>query len=96
MSSYRLTRQAEDDLIDIFLYSIEQFGPQQAARYKEELKSCFALLATRPRMGRPAATIAEGVRRHEHRSHVILYELQDDLVLILAVIHASSIRRLEI
>ena len=37
-----------------------------------------------------------GHRRHEHKSHVILYEPTDDGVLILAVVHGRSVRRLKL
>lgn len=97
MSSYRLTRQAEDDILDIFLYGIEQFGPQQARRYKDDLARCFEALARTPRMGRLAPAIGVGVRRHEHASHVILYEIDDHGgILILAIVHGRSIQRLKI
>lgn len=45
-------------------------------------------------MGRKADVIRPGVHRHEHASHVILYEVSDGGVLILAIVHARSIRRL--
>lgn len=59
MSSYRLTRQAEDDLLDIFLYGIEQFGRTQALHYKDDLDRCFAALAHNPRVGRLAPALGE-------------------------------------
>ena len=38
--------------------------------------------------------IRPGVRRHEHASHVILYESVGTGVLILALVHRRSVRRL--
>jgi toxin ParE1/3/4 len=94
MSEYALTKRAEDDLFHIFLFGYEQFGARQAETYATELEHTFQLLADNPRMGREAETIAPGVRRHEHGSHVILYEISSDGVLILALVHASSVKRL--
>jgi toxin ParE1/3/4 len=54
----------------------------------------YQLLADNPRMGREAEAIAPGIRRHEHGSHVILYEISSDGVVILALVHASSVKRL--
>ena len=45
-------------------------------------------------MGRKADAIRPGVHRHEHASHVILYEVVTGGVLILAIIHGRSMRRL--
>jgi toxin ParE1/3/4 len=59
-----------------------------------ELERTFQLLAGNPRMGREAEVMAPGVRRHEHGSHVILYEISSDGVLILALVHAGSVKQL--
>ncbi len=58
------------------------------------MEACFQLLADNPRLGREAKAIAPGVRRHEHGSHVILYEESGTGVLILAVLHQKSVIRL--
>jgi plasmid stabilization system protein ParE len=58
MSEYALTRRAEADLFDIFLFGYEQFGVRQAEIYAAELEHTFQLLADNPRMGREAAAIA--------------------------------------
>ena len=90
MSSYRLTGQADQDLIDIYLYTLETFGQQQAERYATSMRSCFSLLADMPHMGRQADGIRPGVRRHKHGGHVIFYreDAGEDSLLILAVIHS--------
>lgn len=94
MSEYALTKRAEADLFHIFLFGYEQFGARQAETYATELEHTLQLLADNPRMGREAEAIAPSVRRHEHGSHVILYEISSDGVVILALVHASSVKRL--
>ncbi|MCV9961142.1 type II toxin-antitoxin system RelE/ParE family toxin [Pararhizobium sp. BT-229] len=96
MSSYALTERAEDDLLALFLDGIEMFGLAQARRYKDELEHCFQLIASRPQMGRLAPSIGKGVRRHEHQSHIILYEEAEGTIVILAVVPARSIRLLKL
>lgn len=81
-------------MLDIYLVGIEMFGARQALRYQEDLDRCFQLLADHPGMGRYAGNTREGVRRHEHASHVIFYEEIDGDVLILAVAHAHQLRGL--
>jgi toxin ParE1/3/4 len=94
MSSYALTKRAEADLFDILLFGYEQFGMRRAEAYAIELEQVFQLLADNPRMGREAEVIGRGVRRHEHASHIILYEITAAGVLILATVHTSSVKRL--
>ena len=96
MTSYTLTERAEDDLLDLFLDGIEMFGLLQAHRYKDELEHCFQLIASRPQMGRLAPSIGEGVRRHEHQSHIILYEQAAGTIVILAVVPTRSVRLLKL
>ncbi|MET3890722.1 toxin ParE1/3/4 [Bosea sp. OAE506] len=96
MAEFALTKRAEADLYDLALFGLERFGERQVEAYLAEFDHVFGLLAAHPRMGRKAEAIASGVRRHEHRAHVILYEEVPEGVRILAVVHASSLRRLSL
>lgn len=93
---YRLTRRAAGDLLDIFLFGLEQFGEAQARRYERELDKAFRMLAENPRLGRSADRIAPGLRRHECGSHVILYEEDANGILVVALVHGRSVERLKI
>lgn len=94
MSSFRLTERAADDIVALYVQGIEWFGPQQADSYVDDLQNCFQLLADNPRLGRAAPAAGRGIRRHEHRSHVIFYEEAGDGVMILAVAHRHQLRGL--
>jgi hypothetical protein len=43
--SFRLTREAEEDVADIYRYSFENFGEAQADAYHDGLEDGFRLLA---------------------------------------------------
>ena len=96
MSSYDVSDSAEADMFQVYLFGLERFGIVPARRFISDLHRIFALLAENPRLGRLAPSIRAGVRRHEHGSHVIVYEEKPDGVLILAVFHASSVKRLKL
>ena len=96
MRHFRLARRAEEEITEIFAFGYDLFGEAQADAYADGMTHVFELLADNPRLGRSADRIALGVRRHEYRSHVILYEETPDGVLILAVVHGSSIKRLSL
>lgn len=93
-TSYSLTRRARDDLFDIFVYGYDRFGEQQAEIYAADLEHVFELLVANPQMGREAKSIGPSVRRHEHASHIILYEEAPPGILILAIVHSRSVLRL--
>lgn len=96
MTEYRLSERADADLSSIFVYGFEQFGERQAARYFEELKGVFDKLAQFRKMGRRADSIRNGLRRHEHGSHVIFYVEESEGIVIVAVVHARSLRGLDL
>jgi toxin ParE1/3/4 len=49
---YKLTRRAEQDLIDIYIEGFRQFGEAQAEAYAQKLVETFELLAKFPRLAR--------------------------------------------
>lgn len=89
MAEFQLTRKADRDLIDIYLYTLETFGARQAEDYRTGITRCLHLLAANPRIGRLAAGLPHGVRRHEHGRHVIFYREDTRGVLILTILHRS-------
>jgi toxin ParE1/3/4 len=88
--SYRLTPKARDDLENIYRYSYENFGERQADIYYDSLLECLDLLGDNPRMGREFNEIEHGLRRHEHASHVVYYEIDNEGVLILRILGARQ------
>ena len=91
MASVELSDRAAADLLAIYLEGIRHFGPRQADRYLDELDACFHLLADNPRMGRSTESLGQGLRRHEHGSHVIFYELMEQDILIIAILHSRQL-----
>jgi toxin ParE1/3/4 len=89
MCRVRFRRDAEESLLDIYLYTLEQFGLNQAERYEEGLGRIFSLLAEHPMMGRPRDDIFAGLRRHVWKAHVIYYRIEDDGILIINILGAG-------
>lgn len=86
MAGYRLSRLADKDLVQIFGYTIETFGVDQARAYKAELEAIFALIAGHPSIGRDVSELRPGLRRHEHAAHVIFYSQTVDDVFVVRVL----------
>jgi toxin ParE1/3/4 len=96
MGDYRVSDKADEDLLNIYLYGVAQFGRPKAVEYQLSFERCFELIADNPRMGRLSATIRAGLRRHEHGSHVVLYKEHPDHVLIVTVVHVRSVKGLKL
>ena len=88
MAEYRLSSRAEADFAGIADYTIETFGIERARRYRDGFEACFEGLAQNPRSGRSAERLAPGLRRFEHRSHVVFYVEEEAGVLIVRILHA--------
>ena len=65
MTQIKLTLDAERDLIDIYLYGIENFGHAQAERYAATLNDKMAVAADYPSFGADYSFVRSGLRRRE-------------------------------
>ena len=61
MRKIRLHARAESDLIDIWVYSFEEWNDLQADKYLDKLNTAINSLANNPRIGRPARQCARGI-----------------------------------
>jgi toxin ParE1/3/4 len=86
MPGYRLSRKADDDLKQVYLYSFGNFGEARADLYSLELTACFQLLAEQPRLGRARPGRIEAFRVFFHGSHIIAYRIAAADILIQRVL----------
>ena len=75
---HRLSRKAEEDVIEIFVHGVEQFGLAQAETYHDLLASTFSFLADNPRAGRLREELDPPVRIHPVQAHLVVYRLEED------------------
>ena len=71
MLKYRLTSNAQSDLIEIRRYTLTQWGSLQSKKYLSELRQAIALLSDRPAIGKLRPDLSQGVFSLLHTSHVI-------------------------
>lgn len=90
MPTYKLSRSARNDIAAIADYTIATFGVDQALAYRDSLMETFEMLARFPRAARERLEIDPPVRAHPHKSHMIIYIIDDDDVLILGVRHGRE------
>ena len=90
-SSFKLSSEAQDDLIKIRHYTLSQWGSEQSKTYLLALQHIFELLSEAPKMGRKRADLADTVFSFPHASHVIYYEHQIECILVIAVLHKSRV-----
>ena len=89
MRKVRKQERAESDLIDIWLYSFEQWGPEQADRYLDELDKGIRSLARNPEIGARRDYVREGYRVLFINSHAVYYTVTPSIIHITRVLHGE-------
>ena len=89
MSSYRLSKAAQNDLLQIREYTQENCCKEQARLYVTELATEFKQLSLSPAMGRPRAEIDDSVRSFQVRHHIIFHRQTKTGIEIARVLHEA-------
>jgi toxin ParE1/3/4 len=88
--SYKATRRADQDIVEIYMRGAAEFGVDQAERYHEGLVAAFSRLAESPHMARERTEFNPPVRLHPYRAHMIVYVERNDGILIVRVLHGRQ------
>ena len=91
MSNYRLTPDAQSDLIDIRRFTLDRWGEAQSKKYLSELRQTLRLLAETPSLGKPRPDVGVDVLSFPHVSHVIYYVLHAQQLVVFGVLHKRMV-----
>jgi toxin ParE1/3/4 len=87
MAEYRLTPAAERDLEDIWTYTVQNWGVEQADLYADSLTAAFAELAQSPKLAPSCDHIRPGYRRRSVERHMIYFRITDYGVAVVRILH---------
>ncbi|MDC9725703.1 MAG: type II toxin-antitoxin system RelE/ParE family toxin [Gammaproteobacteria bacterium] len=87
---YKLTTDAQSDLIQIRKYTLIEWGKKQSELYLSKLQQTITLLSESPEMGKKRPDVLDGVFSFPYYSHVIYYVVHDEL-LVFAVLHKGMV-----
>ena len=80
-------RAAETDLIDIWVYSFNQWSEGQADRYLSALENGIEKLVDEPEDGKQRDSLREGYWSQRIEHHVVFYTFTDSELRIRRVLH---------
>jgi toxin ParE1/3/4 len=86
MAKYRLTAEADSDLITINQLEIRQFGKSQADKYFNNFFDYFELIAQKPLGFKSVDEISKKRRCYPFVSNRIYYTYLNDIVQIVAIL----------
>ena len=94
MAKYRLSNEAQNDLIRIHRYGVKQFGLIQANKSFDSLFEYFDIIDKRPYSFESVGYIKEGYRRCVCGSDNIYYKITNDAVDIMAIIGRQDLKNI--
>ena len=78
MPRIRLLPKALSDLEDIWLYTQESWGLEQAEAYTASINDAFSHIAEDPLACRERVEFEPPIRIHHHQHHLIVYITDED------------------
>ena len=85
--NYFLTKAAEADLIDIFVYTLEEWGEDQVYTYKRQLESRFEAILLFPDIGRKHPKLPADIYYLVEGKHYIFYKKVKNEIEVLRLLH---------
>lgn len=87
--SYELSSAADVDLDEIFDYTVNKFGFDQAVFYLGSIVDVLETLPSNPHLGKQRAEIRNELYGVLHGKHVIFYRIMFDRIRIIRILHGS-------
>ncbi len=84
---FKLAPRARKDMEAVWLYSLTEWGAEQADRYIDDLTAAFELLTNNPKTGRPCEMIRARYRKYPVIRHVVYYRETSYGIKIMRVLH---------
>jgi toxin ParE1/3/4 len=82
-----LTPRAQADLDEIWDYTADRWGLDQAETYTRQLWKDIAIVADRPALGRECNEVRRGYRMYPSGSHVLFYRHTVDGIDVVRILH---------
>ena len=88
MTGYTLSPAAQNDLGEIWDYTREHWGIDQAEQYLREIQRAIERVVSNPTIGRACNDVRPGYRKHVVGSHTLYYRIgSDDVIDVVRVLH---------
>ena len=81
---------AETDLLEIWLYTAEEWNLAQADFYIAQFANTLKNLIDHPEMGKDRGDLKKGYRSLLVNHHIVFYRLIDDEIQVMRVLHESA------
>lgn len=88
MGKYHFTNKAQDDLINIWDYTVEEWSQNQAEKYYKLIIASCTDLANNPQFGKSYEIISLNILGYKCGEHIIIYrEISKNEIEIIRILH---------
>lgn len=84
---FALKPRARTDLEEIWEYTADLWGPDQAEKYIRQLQEDIQTVADNPAFGHDCEVVRAGYRKFPSGSHVLFYRLAEGGIEIVRILH---------
>jgi len=89
MANYLLSPQAQQSLVQISQYTLDNFGERQKKSYLKMLRDRMRAAAKNPEKGKERGDVKTGYYSVQAEKHHIYYRIRDSHIEIIDVLHQS-------
>jgi toxin ParE1/3/4 len=83
-----LSPEAQDDIADILLYTLQIWGEEQQDRYAALLDKGLLFMTDNPEIGRGRPELYLGCRSYRIREHIVYYAVKGGDINVARVLHS--------
>jgi len=85
--NYRLSNKAEQDLRNIYRYTVSNFGQLQAEAYLSGLEETLVQVCNTPALAHKVDDIRKDYRRYLYQEHVVYFIEKKSFIYVVRVLH---------
>ena len=85
--SYKLSNKAEQDLRNIYRYTVSNFGQLQAEAYLSGLEETLIQISSTPMLAQKVDDIRTGYRRYLYQEHAVYFIEKKSFIYVVRVLH---------
>jgi toxin ParE1/3/4 len=87
MLKIRLAQAAENDLEEIWICTLSEWGENQAEKYMALIQRAISQLLEHPYLGKARPDVKRSYRALQVEKHVVFYSVGDEIIDILGIPH---------
>ena len=87
MPKYVLSNRAEQDIINTYQYTADEFGETQADAYLQSLHEGLVILSDNPGLAQNIYNIRPSYYRYQIQKHMAFFRIESESIFVVRILH---------